>query len=126
MKANKIIKAEVDYIGDRTATLHAGEVGEETYFYLHDHMFPNGTPVLEDKFALEVTPGGYVKSVTAIPDEDVEREEILDTIEVCKTFLADAEKNAGKGAVSHIFTPSAIEFAKAQIIYETARLEKRN
>lgn len=53
-----------------------------------------------------------------------QRAEILDTIEVCKTYLADAKANEGKslGGFSHMFDAEGIAFAKAQIDFELDRL----
>jgi hypothetical protein len=49
-------------------------------------------------------------------------EDILDTIEVCESYLADAADNAA-GAFAHLFTADAIAFAKGQVAFEEAKLE---
>jgi hypothetical protein len=52
------------------------------------------------------------------------RAEILDTIEVCKAYLADAKAHESKslGPFGHLFDAEGIAFAKAQIDFELDRL----
>lgn len=52
------------------------------------------------------------------------REEILDTIEVCETYLKNAEEYTEKHGPSFLFKADAIEFAKAQVAFERAKLDE--
>jgi len=54
-----------------------------------------------------------------------QRAEILDTIEVCEAYLADAEKHADHkmpAGYAHLFDAEGVAFAKAQIAFEKDRL----
>ena len=55
-----------------------------------------------------------------------ERAEIRDTIEVCETYLEDARAHEGRnmGPFSHLFDTAGVDFARAQIAFERARLEE--
>jgi len=59
-------------------------------------------------------------------NNDELRAEIMDTIEVCETYLKDAERHANKAmpaGYAHLFDADGIAFAKAQIAFEKGRLE---